>query len=849
MTGTPHAEPPPRPARFLVHLTHLSAAAIVFATLVRLLSTHARFPWWELDPSRQPVPETALLPSQALSLDLVVWLASFLGVGACALLGQRLRWFTGALALIGAAGATVLCNFLPDRAGSGPDDAVMAGAWSSAIIGAWAITHLAADPPIRRNIFAVFAGAAWVLAAKGAYQVFIEHAATVAHYKADTVSMLAAQGLEPGSAGAREFERRLLQPEATGWVGMSNAHASILAALLAMTLALAWSAWSDVRAKRLPSGTAGVLSLAALAAAAGLAITGSKGGILAGVLAATLTLVVSVLNKKPPSTSERAPESPSPRPRFLLTALATALPILALLAVYLRGILAESLAERSILFRSQYLEGAARIIADSFPFGVGPAGFKPAYNLHKPPLSPESVESPHSILFDWLACLGAPGLAWCILLFIWLACAARALSGWHASAHGSVSRSTKALAPPSGSTVPDGPALQHAPLWPRTIWLIVPLAACAVAWTREAPTVAPDEWLIRLVAVLAWLATMFCAAKLTAHRALPAALFAAAVALATHAQIELTPVLPATCATVFLLIALAAAPSSTASEDRRPSGRHAQASGRLPFLRALPLLLFLPLTYTTLNLRNRLAPWESHLQAAAEAVEPIARIRALLPRINESPQARSELETILLPTLPTDARLDLSLATAHAIARFAERADRHLSAASEARPESLRAEDAALRLLLGAAADVRSLNHPDLALPLSHRAASRIQLVLTRPDGSAGPAAATIASACEALHQIDPTPNTRWLAHALEQWTIAATNDPYALQPVLRQIDLYQALSQPAEAGAAATRALQLNANLRLDPLKQLTPEQQARLESLIKAAASPPQLPLPAPG
>ena len=832
MTRTPpsHAESPSPLGRFLIPLTHLGAAAIVFATLVRLLSTHARFPWWDLDPSRQPVLETALLPSQALALDALVWLASSLGVGACALLGRRLHWITGILALIGAAGAALLCTILPARAGSGPDDALLASAWSSAVIGAWAVTHLAADPAIRRNILAAFAGAAWVLAAKGAYQVFIEHAATVALYKANTEAMLAAQGLQPGSVGAREFERRLLQPEATGWVGMSNAHASILAAILAMTTALAWSAWHDVRTKRLPGGAAGVLTLAALASAVGLAMTGSKGGILTGVLATALTLAVAHLHERTPSVSERAsepsPAQPSRRHR-LLTTLATTLPLLALLAVYIRGLVAERLSERSLLFRSQYLEGAAGIIADAFPLGVGPGGFKPAYNLHKPPLSPESVESPHSILFDWLACLGAPAIAWCALLFTWLALAALACSKWNAA---------------TGQTAPDSARAQAPNPAPRSAkpWLLVPILACAVAWTREAPTVAPDEWLIRLVAVLAWLATILCALKISAHRAVPAALFAAAVALATHAQIELTPVLPATCATVFLLIALAAAPPHAPTEPLARSEPRAQPRGHRPLLRALPLLLLLPFAYCTITLRARVAPWESHLQEAAQAVEPLARIRALLPRISESPEARRELESILLPTSPTDAHLELSLATAGAMARFAERADHHLSAATQARPESLRADDAALRLLLGVAADTQALNHPELAFPLARRAADRIGSMLNRPSAAESSADATIAAACEALNHIDPTPDNRWLNLALEQWNIAAANDPSALQPILHQIDLHEALSHPAQAAAAAKRALDLNEHLRLDPLKQLTSEQRARLESLIRAADTP---------
>ena len=92
-----------------------------------------------------------------------------------------------------------------------------------------------------------------------------------------------------------------------------------------------------------------------------------------------------------------------------------------LLGVAARGLIGESLGERSILFRWFYMRGATGIIADEPVLGVGPAGFQPAYAMHKPAISPEDVTSPHSIFFDYIATLGVFGVALGVLaiLAIW----------------------------------------------------------------------------------------------------------------------------------------------------------------------------------------------------------------------------------------------------------------------------------------------------------------------------------------------------------------------------------------------------------------------------------------------
>lgn len=99
-----------------------------------------------------------------------------------------------------------------------------------------------------------------------------------------------------------------------------------------------------------------------------------------------------------------------------------ALVVLTLLGVAVRGVLLPEgfLGEKSLLFRWHYLQGTAAIIADAPVTGVGPGGFQAAYMLHRPPRNPEEVQSAHNFIADWWAMLGALGLAWTSLVLILL---------------------------------------------------------------------------------------------------------------------------------------------------------------------------------------------------------------------------------------------------------------------------------------------------------------------------------------------------------------------------------------------------------------------------------------------
>ncbi|MFM9958921.1 MAG: O-antigen ligase family protein [Phycisphaerales bacterium] len=812
--------------RLLQTARPLAAGAILFAALVRLLSAHSRFPWWEVDPTRQFLPETTLRPSHGLMLDLIVWVASAVGVGACVLLGERLRWRTGMLALAGAAWALVIGMFQV-RAGSAADDLALGSAWAAAVVGAWAITHLARDRAVRAGLIAVIAGTAWVLAFKGGYQVFVEHPATVAHFKGNADAVLIAQGLEPGSSGAREFERRLMQAEATGWVGLSNAHASIMGACLILGLGLAVAGVRAARAKQTAGGAAGVLVLGSLAAAAGLAMTGSKGGITAALLGVMIAIVALLLairtqrrsaspdliespDQRAPSASDGSEKTPLAHTRGSLAWLALAMPLLALAAVAVRGLIGERLGwlgELSLLFRSQYLEGSIRIIADAFPSGVGPGGFKAAYALHKPSLSPETVESPHSIFFDWLACLGLAGAAWCGLLMTWTALAGRFTAASLLTAY-----------PPTDA--PEPTVLHSSSSTP--IWLMVPIFACATAWQRESPTIPLDEYPIRAVAMLAWVAAVSCALRVTHGRAITACLFGAGIALVTHAQIEVTTVLPATASFALLLIALAATepqpPAPPPAEPRAQARRHPPTTSdsdipftasRLSQAAAVALIMALPTILIARNLSS-FSRWESSLRSAAEAARPIADTRAALVAGEAEPAAAAET-----------------------IRAASDLVARHLHEVSKTRPNSLRADEAATRLLVGVATDLTALRQPEAAKAAIARAVAHLEAVETR-DGGRRPElfASTAAGAYQALHRLDADP--KWLEAAAERWRIVINRDPTALTPVLRLIDALSGLaSQTDEIRDLARKALELNENLRLDPIKQMSPAVRARIEAL----------------
>lgn len=382
------------------------------------------------------------------------------------------------------------------------------------------------------------------------------------------------------------------------------------------------------------------------------------------------------------------------------------------------------------------------------------------------------------------------------------------------------------------------------------LWLLTPVIACAVAWLREAPTVGPDEWLVRVVAVVAWVATAHAAARVAAGRVVAAAVFGGAVALATHAQIELTPILPATCATVFLLIGMAAA-----------GPPFSRASRVVPRLVAL-LLLLLPVGATG-RLLASVETWESALRRAAEVVAPLAEARMLLAQVRTDSGASKEIAGLLSRQL--DGRpvgedmASISIAFALVSDRVTESAFTLLSEAERARRDRRRAAEVSVRLQIGAAIDCAALGQTEIARREIARAVARIEMAENDrmfPNLDAAFTAAA-ASAFQAIHSIEPEiewirevpglsqpmlppPGSTWLSLAAERWRFVIALDPYSLTPVLRLIDVLTEMGNSESrdvVSGLARRALELNQNLRLDPLKKLSEGQRKRLEGLAAGA------------
>ena len=273
-------------------------------------------------------------------------------------------------------------------------------AWVSAFVGAGALAACGAHPRaahLQRIALAVMLSVCALWLVRGAWQLVVEHPATVAQYLASKEEFLAAQGWSEQSAQAQTYERRLMQREATGWFGLANIMAGVAGAVgVACAVLIAQAR----RTLTLPS--AAILALCALACSIIVAVNGSK-----GALAACAVGLVAAWWSRRSSWHARV---------GVLAALA--IPVI---AVLVRGGIGESLGERSLLFRSQYWVGAWQVTLDAWPWGCGPDSFQAAYTLRRPAFGVEEVTSAHAAPVDWLATMGLAGVlmtaGWVVLLW------------------------------------------------------------------------------------------------------------------------------------------------------------------------------------------------------------------------------------------------------------------------------------------------------------------------------------------------------------------------------------------------------------------------------------------------
>ncbi len=723
------------------------------------------FPHWDGDPFTQGGPLVAIGPSALLVLDLVVCLGAALAIAAA----PRVSRLGVGLFVVGAAGVAIHVAHSLEHAGAG-------SAWVAAMAGGLGAWHLGQYPVVRRALTCAAFGFVGMLVAKGALQYFVEHPQTVAHFRETRDAFFAARGWEPGSRSAMVYERRLMQPAATGWFGLSNVYATFMAGGAVLLLVGGLRSLREFRTRN----ASFVLLLGAIACAGALAMTGSKGAWGAALLGTAVGLVAMLLPKRVG--------------RVLPWVLVLA-PIGVIGAVLLRGVLGERLGELSLLFRAFYFEGAARVIASHPLVGVGPAGFKDAYVLKRPALSPEEVTSSHAVLVDWAATLGVLGLSWIALMLVW------------AKRSGSTPAATTDVAPVDERSV-------------RLFVLITAVVVVAISGLVERAAITPEGAAMRAGGLVAWIALAWAIGQAWSARRWAAPMAGAAAAVLAHAQLDMAGVSETSAPLLLLWLGCLASPLSggVSSRPARACAIFGPAlAGVVVFTIAFP----------------GLARWEGALRDAAKPATALADALFDLQSAASESEARAILERAaseLGVTTPSDASVGAGFASLVAAAQ--DGAIGELQTAIDARPQHYGTRTALTRVLLQRA--TRPGSEPELA-DLRDRAT---RIAEGGPQAAPGSAsswmwAGTVHAGLADSPGITSDARAEHLRKAAEFWESAASLDPRGPSAPARLMAAYETLGDLDAARVWAERALQADANMRLDPLKQLTRDERARAERL----------------
>ncbi|MEM1166723.1 MAG: hypothetical protein AAGI30_10595 [Planctomycetota bacterium] len=819
MTADVQAAVPPGSARVAGlgrWLRWAGLALVVVPALVRTLMNEPRLPYWDLSPFEVDLPETTLLPSMAFALDAL----ALVGVALIVTTAPRIRWATGVLLLAG--GVAILVHGLVFRPfGAAADIAGSLGnmrvgsAWLAALASAWALTHLDPRQPSPRALWTAAVASVLAIAtvhvARGVHDYTVQHDSTVAEYRKDREQSLRAQGLELGSSQALAFERRLMQREAVGWFGLSNVYASVVGACAVGFGVLA------VLARRGPPKPRVILGVAGAACALALWMTHSKGGTAMTLFGGGLAMLIAWLAG---STLDKAAGGTLfDRLRSRAHWLALAAIALPLVAVVARGLIGERLTELSLLFRWHYLVASSRIMAEYPLLGVGPDGFQKAYVVHKVPINPEDVASPHSVLFDWIATLGVGGVALAVMLAVWAV--------WVGRSAGSRPRLVGHEDERAGTTGgPDTsrgrtPADRHVddsldPATPRRFALLALLAACGMAILRQSPTSSPDLLVFVALGLIAALAVAWAIAELarTHLGVVQLALAAAALVLIAHAQIEMTPVRAQSSSWVLAVIGLAAAPSLPRASVRRvPQG----VAGAVVALCAV----------VSAVAATRALTWEHHLARAAtmarvfgvmRTIEASGGVdRSVITEFLSRPRVVGVLEEI---GSPLELYVEPSMHRARAL--FIET---ELDRAARVMPGT----DLARRRLIELYSFFPHLHGEQTA----ERAVAAAERAASTSGASTAWLRAAEVFARSGLSGSDDA------AEAMYQEAIARA--PYAVRPpatLARFLATHPGRAD--DAAEAARQALRNNDLLRLDPLVQLDDRTRRRLERISGAAPDP---------
>ena len=788
----------------------LGTLLVLTPFLLRATTGSTTLPQWDLDPLLYPLPTSSIGPALSMFLDTLVLLGA-----ATLMLAQRARsrGVSGLVLSLAAIGTAPVLFHAFSEGGSLHDQRI-GFSWMAGIFAAVAVYHAAREPAVRRSISAVLLGFLALLLIKSLHQVYLEHAQTVADFQASKPQLLAAHGWAPGSPSALAFERRLSQPEASGWFGLSNVLATLVSGLGVAAIGLGLA---SLRRTPAPRWSVAVVVALAASGVVCLALAGAKGGWLSFAMGVSALAVLAVLARPRFASTHAA--------RLIAPALGPAAVITALGLVAARGLLGERLSELSLLFRWFYAQGAARIFLEHPLVGVGPSGFQSAYSLAKPPLSVEDVTSPHAIVYDWLATLGLMGAAWIALLLLAGFAAGRgAVRPLSNDASSDLSRNEARLA------------------------LAIPAAATLAAAFIELGLRSPDAIVVRILGLAAWCLGTFAVLRVARDpRLLRLPLAAGAVALLAHGQIDVAASFPASAGLFLLLIGLAAAP------DPAPHPAIAVRSTAPLLAAGLPAALALVVLFAAAGALG----WERRLTDAARFVSPVADLGQRL-RLSSDPKLAATDPSLspkaVLADLsravgrPVEATAPaVNLAMSELELRTLEPAARGLLDAFELQPSDRRPLREASRLIMREADILAMLGRPDQARASAARAIATFSV-----DPSDRSLAAPTLRA----------PDFRWAANlherrasmfddssdlrtAIALHAAALSRDPYNLEHALKAYRLARLLNDPAAATTWARRCLELDKLQRLDAaVKGLSDADRSEIARVVSSAPAPPAPP-----
>ena len=736
--------------RIAERLRWVGLEGMVLVALLRAFLVIVPQVWFDVDPALDPMPLLAAGAAASHVLDLAL-----LAVACCALVGEW-RSGRGVHAWLVALACLPLPVIAFSAFGLGFEHGFRGMTWLAGMVAFVALAHLVRDRPMRVVALSTLLAASALLAVRGGVQVLVEHPATVALYEETREAFLAERGWAPDGAAARSYERRLMQPEASGWFGLANPFSMSMGVGV-----VAFAGLAVLARARQQAGSTLLLLGASLGCLALLAVNGSKGAIVATALSGAL-LAYLVRGSAPP------------RAAWVL-----AVAGLALLAVAARGAVGLAIDEKSLLFRSYYLEAAVAMLrdVDILVLGTGPDGVQQWFNRAKPPECPEDVKSLHSVFADWIVTLGISGVAWVgAVLSVFL-------------------RRVELAGADQDGTDTAGAGL--GPERARRGVLVLALAAGSIALLVqllvEQPTVDVSWFVFRTLGLVAFaLVAAVCAEALASlpGRTLAALSIAVAMLVLVHSQIETNAWMPSSCVLVLLLLAcgsaLADGPAPAAGPRRIMRGAGLALAGcALVLAGALAAVL----------LRSSVAR-EAHLRSVARSLAPLGELR----RAGSRPDPKEEIDArIGAIARLTDAAAPWSRASVDAAVR---------QAVVVARTSRARAREAIE--LAWVPAFRRELGGPRVQAMRADLALERLRLPGEDPD--------TVRRCVEAVERaasLQPNNPRRWIDVGVARQACAPLGG----------------CGDPAEAWQ---RALSANERMFLDPLVQLSEREIAYLREAL---------------